>query len=263
MKVINLKGNNKVIEGSNVIYDKAKITFQGKNNILFLEGNINLGESKFLYHGNNSLAFFRSNYDVIKIPWLDIHNDSVFHMGLNTSHGQIQIFLGEHKNIFIGNDNMFSTDICIRNSDGHLVYSSETKERINYSRSTFIGDHVWIGQNVIILKGTQIHSGSIIGAGSIVTGKKIPSNTSWAGNPAKQISKDVFWHREYIHPWREEDTEKFFKMETDEYIFEHDKNVYIPFDDIDKQLDNCKSTDEKLNYLIKYSSNTNKNRFAF
>ena len=55
---------------------------------------------------------------------------------------------------------------------------------------------MWIGQHVYFLKGTQIGSGSIIGAKSLVAGKKIKSNTIYAGNPAKLIRKDVFYDRD-------------------------------------------------------------------
>lgn len=49
-----------------------------------------------------------------------------------------------------------------------------------------IGDNVFIGMNSIILKGVTIGDNVIIGAGSIVN-KDIPSNTVYAGAPAKYI----------------------------------------------------------------------------
>lgn len=50
-----------------------------------------------------------------------------------------------------------------------------------------IGNNVNIGWNVIIMPDVRIGNNVVIGAGAIVT-KNVPSNTVWAGVPAKQIS---------------------------------------------------------------------------
>lgn len=49
-----------------------------------------------------------------------------------------------------------------------------------------IGNNCFIGYRATILKNTEIGDNVIIGAGAVVKGK-IPSNTVWAGVPAKQI----------------------------------------------------------------------------
>jgi len=49
-----------------------------------------------------------------------------------------------------------------------------------------IGDNVYIGNHCIILPNVEIGSNCIIGAGSVVT-KSIPSDSVFAGNPAKLI----------------------------------------------------------------------------
>lgn len=51
-----------------------------------------------------------------------------------------------------------------------------------------IGNNVITGANVIILGGVHVGNNVIIGAGSVVT-KDIPSNSVYAGNPAKLIKK--------------------------------------------------------------------------
>lgn len=53
-----------------------------------------------------------------------------------------------------------------------------------------IGNHVWCGMGVIILPGTQIGDGSVIGVSSLIN-KKIPSNCTCAGNPAKVLRRDI------------------------------------------------------------------------
>jgi len=46
----------------------------------------------------------------------------------------------------------------------HLIYDVESHKHVSSSKSTFTGDHVWVGINATIWKGTQIGSGAIIGA---------------------------------------------------------------------------------------------------
>ena len=56
-----------------------------------------------------------------------------------------------------------------------------------------IGDHVWIGMNVIVLKGVTIGEGSIVAAGSVVN-KDVPPHCLVAGVPAKVVKTDVTWN---------------------------------------------------------------------
>ncbi len=49
-----------------------------------------------------------------------------------------------------------------------------------------IGDHVWIGNNVVILPGIQVGDHSVIGANAVVT-KDVPEYAVVGGVPAKII----------------------------------------------------------------------------
>ncbi len=96
--------------------------------------------------------------------------------------GKMTVVLSEHKHCFIGDDCMVSYGVIVRNADPHLIYDCESKRRKNKTKSVYIGDHVWIGQNSLILKGTCIDSGSIIGANAVVAGKIISNNCAWGGS---------------------------------------------------------------------------------
>ena len=91
--------------------------------------------------------------------------------------------------IEIGEGTIISDNVRIQDSDLHTIHKSRKENSI----PILIGNHVWIGMNVIILKGVTIGDGAIIGAGSIVT-KDIPAYSLAAGNPAKVIKDNVEWN---------------------------------------------------------------------
>lgn len=92
--------------------------------------------------------------------------------------------------ISIGEGTVISDDVRIQDSDNHIIVESG-KEKCNSFPIT-IGNHCWIGKNVIILKGVHIGDGAIIGAGSVVV-KDIPSGCLAVGNPAHVIKENVEW----------------------------------------------------------------------
>jgi hypothetical protein len=154
--------------------------------------------------------------------------------------------------------------VWIRNADPHLVYSAETGERINPTKSVYIGDHVWIGQSALILKGSRVHSGSIIGAGAVLAGKRVPSNTSWAGNPAKQLADGIFWDEHVVHRWTGKETEINQQYQGEEsFIFEPDEEAYVSYGSIDKKLSKARGAAGKLEYIQKLAAEDARCRFAW
>lgn len=239
-----------------------------KNNILFCEENVCLENSKIVFNGDDSVVFLRKNRHPYKID-VTLYYNNVLHIGENNYfNGAMAIILSEQKHCFIGNDGLFSFGIWVRNADPHLIYSCENKKRINPTRSIFVGDHVWIGQSAFLLKGTQIDSGSIIGAMSVVSGKKIPSNTSWAGNPSKMVKEKVFWEGSCVHKWRKQHTkqssiwDKFIEnrdITEEDYIFQFDPQQEIKFTDLEIFFD--KHTPKEIVSFLEELP-MNKNRFS-
>lgn len=84
--------------------------------------------------------------------------------------------------ISVGDNVTFSVNVKILAHDASTVKTgAHTKIGI-----VKIGDNVFIGANSVVLCNTRIGNNVIIGAGSVVT-KDIPSNSVYAGNPAKFI----------------------------------------------------------------------------
>ena len=104
----------------------------------------------------------------------------------------------ESKKITVGNDCMFSNKIQLRTSDSHSILDENAK-RINLGGDIEIGNHVWIGNEVMVLKGTTIPDNCIVGARSIVTASLCaPPNSIIAGIPARVVKTNINWKRERI-----------------------------------------------------------------
>lgn len=73
------------------------------------------------------------------------------------------------KRISLGNDVMIARNVVIYDSDFHSILDKEGNT-INFSRPVMIGDHVWIGTNVVVTKGSVIGNDSIIAAGTMIHG---------------------------------------------------------------------------------------------
>lgn len=92
------------------------------------------------------------------------------------------------KHISIGKEVFISHNVTIMDSDAHHL-----EDRPVNTIPITIGNHVWIGSNVIILKGVHIGDGAVIGAGSVVT-RDVPANTLAVGNPAQIVRANIKWH---------------------------------------------------------------------
>lgn len=97
--------------------------------------------------------------------------------------------------ISIGNNVTFAPHVHV------LAHDASTKMFLNYTRigKVNIGNNVFIGANSTILPNVNIGSNVIVGANSLVN-KDIPSNSVYAGNPAKEIYKlDEYLEKEKLH----------------------------------------------------------------
>ncbi len=268
LKKLKNKNNNTLI-GTIPYMENSSIQFIGNNNILYCEDGVKILNSSIVFNNDNSLIYLSKSKDPYKLH-VDIYNNSVFYMGRdNYINGVINMSLSERKHCFIGNDSIFSFGIWFRTSDPHLIYSTVDKNRLNNSKSIYLGDHVWIGQNALILKGTKVESGSIIAAMSVSSNKLINNNSSWGGNPIRKIKDDIFWDRSSVHRWTSDLTEKSKNyvdfihdsdiVDPNTYIFEYDENSFISFEELENIFDSD-DINSKLNFLINLPQN--KNRFV-
>ncbi|TWO16497.1 hypothetical protein ZA02_03105 [Campylobacter lanienae] len=160
---------------------------------------------------------------------------------------------------------MFSWDIWLATCDYHLIIDAKTNNRINFSKSIYIGDHVWCGQDTAISKGSFVASGAVIGAKSLAT-KLYFSNTVNAGMPAKEIKNNIFWLEDNpnVGQWTKEQTLKHSNIPNDNFKYTYNQNEFLSPKAIEEKLDSLNTAQEKLEFVYNaIYCNKNKNRFAY
>ena len=151
-KLPDLSGNRIFVNAKTSSLENSTVSFNGTGNILFVEDGVKLSKSTIKFMGNNCLVYLKKSSRVFMVQ-IDVYNNSTVYVGGgNYFNGPLHISASEEKNVIVGDDGLYSFDIWVRTADPHLIYSTETHERTNPSRSVFIGDHVWIGQSAIVLK---------------------------------------------------------------------------------------------------------------
>lgn len=204
--------------------------------------------SRIEFFGDHSLVYVSASKWNAKLNVMAF-NDSTLFVGENCSFSaQMTVNLSERKSVLLGKDCMISYGVSLRTSDVHLVYSVRDGSRVNPSASVTIGDHVWLGQDVLVLKGSKVGSGSVVGARSTVTGK-IEPNRSAAGTPARAIGDRIFWERPSVHAFDEEASSKHETWLDRDHVYETEatdsvyENTLLMFDesrDVDERLASCR-----------------------
>ena len=156
------------IHGLMKIYGRGRITI-GKNVL------INSKES-----ANPGMGCYPKTVFCVPTGVLEIGDD----VGMSS----VSIFCAER--VTIGSHVLLGGGVKIMDSDAHsLDYEKRGKGGgldVPVTKPIRIGEHAFVGANVMILKGVTIGSKAIIGAGSVVT-HDVPDGEIWAGNPARKI----------------------------------------------------------------------------
>jgi acetyltransferase-like isoleucine patch superfamily enzyme len=177
---------------------------KGKKNTVILGSQSKLVGS-INFNGQDNFVFFQGNSPYPIGSLIDIRfNSNANTLAVKekfTSNGLLCVLNGA-TSITIGRDVMIAQNVSIYSTDMHAIISLDSGEVINSSSDVTIGDHVWLGKDVMITKGLNIGSGAIIGAKSLVT-KDIPNNTMAAGVPTKNIRDNVTWTRS-LSPTKEQ-----------------------------------------------------------
>ncbi|SEJ14300.1 Acetyltransferase (isoleucine patch superfamily) [Azotobacter beijerinckii] len=150
---------------------------------------------------------YNSDFTIFFSPYCEVKNlviqafdqKNAIYIGAGTTIDSCNFLTqGDNQHIFIGHDCMFSTNVHIRTSDSHSLFSYSSGDRLNSDTSVSLGDHVWVGRHATINKGSQIADDTIIGQHSVVTGH-IDTHCCYAGVPAKAVKYDITWDRSRVN----------------------------------------------------------------
>jgi len=243
---------------------KTQITFKGDNNVLYCEGNVKLDNARFTFNGNNSIVYLSSAMNSKYSFNLVIYNDSTFFIGREGNMSSpININIQENQNIIIGAGVTISSGVNIRTADIYPIYDKQTKKRINFAKSVFIGDHVWIGHLAYISRGARIGSGAIIENYSFVPHNvKIPSNSIAIGNPVRIERTGVFYTNDFLAYNRAEASLNSKDYKSDVFIYEFVNQETLDMNRIDQILKSLDS-DSRLEFIQKlFVRNKRTHRFT-
>lgn len=95
--------------------------------------------------------------------------------------------------IKIGDDNMWSYDITILDTDAHQITNSEGNV-LNHPKPIEFGNHVWLGCGCTVLKGSLIPDGCIVASGSKIMHQYEEDNCIIT-TKKKILKHDIRWNR--------------------------------------------------------------------
>lgn len=193
------KGNNNTIDKKMCFLKKCKINIVGNNNEIIF-GNMNfLQNTKINIYGNNNKIILGNKVFVSEGDFYIEDNENKLTIGERTTFaGYTHLALTEGKNINIGSKCLFSKNVIFRTGDSHSIIDINTLKRINYGKDIDVGNHVWFTYGTTVLKGAKISNDSIIATSAVVTKSFNNPNVILAGNPAKEIKKNITWDNERI-----------------------------------------------------------------
>lgn len=136
-----------------------------------------------------------------------IKKNTVFNGVIGVIGSRRQVSIGENctvngvlinareRDIYIGDDCLFSSEIKIRSSDAHKIFDATSNNQINLPyKDVIIGNHVWIGQGVFVGKNSTIPDNCVVGANSIITKNFNEAGCVIVGNN-KIVRKNIYWEK--------------------------------------------------------------------
>lgn len=193
-RIIIYKDNQEIYNPSSI--KNLNISFAGKNNLIEIHEPCTYGTvNNINIHGNDCKLIL--NKCTLNSLTINMQHQAYCFIDEQTTIGGYFHFANERNlSLKVGKDCMFSGQVAVWGTDGHIITDKNTDKCINRTKNGIvIGDHCWIGYRSTILKNTILQANTIVGAESVVRGHFDESNIIIAGNPAKKIKENIEWQR--------------------------------------------------------------------
>ncbi|MBB5830375.1 acyltransferase [Brachybacterium aquaticum] len=191
------RGNRIEFEGTLPSAAKVKITFRGSGNRLVVAASARVVDLAIDFSGDDSVVVIGETSEKrtgLRFSMRLGHQCTV-DIGANVgAETRTFIRVSEGQSVRIGDDCMLASGVAIRADDSHAIYDVRTGKRTNPAGSVDVGEHVWLGKEVVVMGGVTIGDGTVVGLRSTVT-RDLPNNCVAVGAPAKVVRRDVAWER--------------------------------------------------------------------
>jgi acetyltransferase-like isoleucine patch superfamily enzyme len=186
---------NTVVFGRGARIESSSIAVRGSGNRIVV-GSSSLSGSAVTVSGDANTVDIGDDCTLLGLSVVCEDDGNCISIGASTQvHGTTELAAMEGTRIGIGTGCLFSGGIHFRTGDSHALTDLEGR-RINPSRDIAVGDHVWVGMNVVVLKGTAVADSSVLGACSVLSGRFDKPNCIIAGNPARLVREGIDWRVE-------------------------------------------------------------------
>ena len=177
-------------------FKRSKIVLKGNDNKIVINEAKSYQDFVINFNGNNkdvNIGTSNKNINGLKIVSIRGDNQKIF-VGKNFSCGGLEIQMNDGYEVCtIGDDCLFSWGIKIRTSDGHSVIDLSNGNPINWPKNVYIGNRVWVGEDVRFLKGSTVSDDSVVGSSAVLTKPFDRKNCVIAGFPAKIVKENIQW----------------------------------------------------------------------
>ena len=153
---------NTIIRGHCCVRNIA-INNLGKEKYILAGKHVILEDCKFNFKGNNHKMIFADNIRISGVSFNFEKDNATIQIGEGTwigSGSSLTAMAGT--TLKIGAKSILAPLCRVRTSDSHYIFKDGIE--INKPKDICIGNHCWLGEQVIVLKGAQIPDGCIVGA---------------------------------------------------------------------------------------------------
>jgi acetyltransferase-like isoleucine patch superfamily enzyme len=189
---IRRSGTGQRLELNDALLHRCNIELSGPGHTVIIEPGARLWDVTLSLIGENHTVRIGSGARLRGGHFLVEDRGGRLDIGDNTTVFTPMVVCSEGGAIRIGRDCLIAYGLDLRNSDGHSVLDTTTRQRVNPAADTAIADNVWVGNNCQIMKGVTIGAHSVVAARAVVT-KNVPPHSLAAGLPAKIIRENVDW----------------------------------------------------------------------